>query len=460
MFFLRTRAPSAHDMTKVLFSNPPWWSTDEKTGGLRRGIRAGSRWPFTMLTNIPPDEYQFGQYTPAPFFLQYAATYAQKHTQAEVLFRDSIALNESYRSFYGYLRGQRPDLLVVESASPSWDHDSEILGVIRQVMPEIKVIVTGPITSTQSISILAKHTNVIACIKGECEKGVVRVINGERGVIEHDLLTTEEMNAAPFPWYDETIAHKYWDACPKGQLAPHAQIFASRGCPYRCVFCVWPGVQTGNDPDGTGKRSVRFYSADYMERFIRHLVSTYGYRSIYFDDDTFNLGNKHTQEMCAVMKKIGLPWFAMCRADTSTEETWRMMKDSGCQGVKLGFESGSQYVVDEIVNKGLDLEKALETVKFLVSIGIDVHGTFTSGLPGETPEQVQQTFAYIERLKAAGMSTHQHSGTAVIEGTPLFALEAAGHLDKYPGAKIDENYKPSSDGQKKFEAIRAELSAL
>ena len=41
----------------------------------------------------------------------------------------------------------------------------------------------------------------------------------------------------------------------------------------------------------------------------------------------------------------------MCRADTIRMDLWKEMRDSGCFGVKLGFESGNQLVVDTIVNK-------------------------------------------------------------------------------------------------------------
>ena len=37
--------------------------------------------------------------------------------------------------------------------------------------------------------------------------------------------------------------------------------------------------------------------------------------------------------MSEVMSKFDIPWFAMCRADTS-KETWKKMADYGCQGVK------------------------------------------------------------------------------------------------------------------------------
>lgn len=97
---------------RVLFSNPPWWGetkvcADQATG--RRslmytaGVRAGSRWPFTFMVPTPPDFTNINS-QPYPFFMGYATTYVAKHTAADVTFRDSIALRESYERYYAYLR--------------------------------------------------------------------------------------------------------------------------------------------------------------------------------------------------------------------------------------------------------------------------------------------------------------------------------------------------------------------
>lgn len=93
----------------ILFSNPPWWEGKESRGFLRkkrwrRGVRAGSRWPFTYQGRCAPDNPRAHDYIPYPFFLGYATTYAaDKIGNDKVFFRDSIALSESYESFYKYL---------------------------------------------------------------------------------------------------------------------------------------------------------------------------------------------------------------------------------------------------------------------------------------------------------------------------------------------------------------------
>lgn len=442
---------------KVLFSNPPWWagaalarnSDGSVTPLYRAGVRAGSRWPFTLYIATPPDQFAFGSYLPYPYFMGYAATWCARETSAQIYFRDSIALRESYEKYYAYLDAGQFDTIVMESASPSWEHDTALLHQIASRLPRTRFIIVGPITAMGE-KVLGAAPNIHAAVRGEYEKGVVRALSGESGVIDFDMLTLEEMNSAPFPYYDEVYAHRYWDANPVGQCPPQAQVLSSRGCPFKCIFCVWPATMTGNDPDGTGKRRVRQYTADYMEAFLTELVHKYGFKTIYFDDDTFNLGDKHVVEMCRVMRKLGVPWSAMCRADTSSFHLWQEMKDSGCFGVKIGFESGSQEVIDRIVNKRLDLEEARRAAFEIRRVGMTLHGTFTFGLPGETPEQVAETERYIASLP---LNSLQKSGCAEIEGAPLHTLGQQQSLQAYPGAALDANYVRGTDGQAKMEML-------
>ena len=75
---------------------------------------------------------------PYPFFLGYATTYATKEIgKDKVFFRDSIALSESYKSFYKYLDEikNKIEYLLIESATPSWDHDYKLIKTIKEKYP-------------------------------------------------------------------------------------------------------------------------------------------------------------------------------------------------------------------------------------------------------------------------------------------------------------------------------------
>jgi len=445
----------------ILFSNPPWWEGKESRGFLRkkrwrRGVRAGSRWPFTYLGRCTPDNARAHDYIPYPFFLGYATTYtADKIGKDKVFFRDSIALSESYNSFYKYLDSihNKIEYFLIESATPSWNHDYNLIKEIKKKYPNLKIVVAGPISTSDE----KWDSDIVhAVLKGEYEKNIIKVLEGQTGLINHDLLTKDEMNDAPIPYYDDMIYDKYFDGnpIPMNVLHPQAHIWSSRGCPFKCIFCVWPAAMTGNDPTGDGKRSVRQYTPNYIDNLLTELTGRYKFKAIYFDDDTFNIGNRHTENMSALMGKFNTPWFAMCRADTSKKETWKKMADSGCKGVKIGVESGSQLVVDKIVNKHLDLKYVSEIVSYIRSLDMSVHGTFTYGLPGETKEDMIQTKRFINSTK---FSTVQESGTAEIEGTPLHTLINAEKLTTYPSAVADENYDRQKDGGKKWQSLVKDL---
>lgn len=441
---------------KVLFSNPPWWEGVEwkPLPKWRAGVRAGSRWPFTHRTWSFPGWRAPFEYLPMPFFMTYAASYVREKTGAEVVLRDSVARRESYSRYWSYLRQEAFDYIFIESATPSWDHDAALINRIHEHTPSSKIIVCGPIAAEKSDDIL-QSLPVTACLKGEYEKASAEVVQGGEGLYEHNLLTLDEMNEAPWPQYDESVATAYYDRNPRGMRRPQAQVWASRGCPFKCIFCVWPAAMTGNDPEGKSRRTVRYYRAERLDPFLRHILEKYRYQSIYFDDDTFNLGSRHTLEMCDMLGRIGVPWSAMCRADTIRMPVWDAMKKAGCYGVKLGFESGSQYVVDKIVNKELDLEYGAEVVRYLRKLGMSVHGTFTIGLPGERPEQMKATLEFARSLP---LNSYQISGTAEIEGTPLHRLRKSGQrMEVFEGAEIDEHYDHAADGNKKWQKLIAEL---
>lgn len=441
-------------MMKVLFSNPPWWD------GLgfkwkcvplfRAGVRAGSRWPFTFLTTAAPFFASPLDYRPFPFFMSYAAGYLEGERNVSVEMRDSIGRRESYGQYYSYLKRNDFDYIVFEVGSPSADHDFEVIKRVAKIQPKAKIVVTGPVVAEKSEWIL-RNLPVVACVKGEYEKGICEVINGADGVIEHMLMTEKEMNEAPLPKFDHDCGANYIDVNPRGYKRPQGQIWTNRGCPYKCIFCVWPAVMTNNDSLGDRPRKVRYYSPEYISRLVQKGIREYGWRSLYIDDDTFNLGDKHTRAVCEVLKGFGLPWSAMCRADTISLDTWALMKESGCYGVKVGVESGSQEVIDNIVNKRLNLKKVETVVRHIAQLGMSVHGTFTLGLPGETPEQMRKTLEFSEKLP---FTTVQVSGVAEIEGTPLWNIvKKGGSLENYRDAKRDNNYISAYDGAKKADEV-------
>ena len=96
-------------------------------------------------------------------------------------------------------------------------------------------------------------------------------------------------------------------------------MIASRGCPFGCNFCLWPQTLFG----GTiyRARGVKDCIAE-----MEFLIKEKGFKSVYFDDDTFNVGKKRMLEFSNEIIKRGLcktPWAIMARPDLMDREILR-----------------------------------------------------------------------------------------------------------------------------------------
>lgn len=107
----------------------------------------------------------------------------------------------------------------------------------------------------------------------------------------------------------------------------------------------------------------------------------------------------------------------------------------------------------------MDLDEATEIAKYLTQeVGMWLHGTFSSGAPGETEEEIRETAKYIKWFCSLPNTTKQWSGMAPAEGTPLWTLRDRGSLEKYPEAIIDDNFDFDTDGQHKIEQLKKEMN--
>lgn len=440
----------------VAFLNPPWFELEPQEGNqaiLRRGIRAGSRWPFTLRAPAIPGSQNapIGHYLPTPWFLNSAAGWVQREIpEAKVIIRDSIARYESYEEFLAWWEKAGVTHVIIETGTPCWQNDHQTILALKFTKPGVKIAVAGPPTR----ELAKKHPEmpVDAWILGEYDKGSARFVRGEIGVIPFDLLSRDELKNPPFPIYDEEVAHYYADANPRcGKEThpwPELTVWGSRGCWAKCAFCQFPASMTNDDPLGTGKRQLRFYGTDWIKAFIKHRISVATksgrpLQAVRFDGDTENANDKHTKAICEVMRDVRLPWSMMCRADTTSEEVWKEMRHAGCFGVKIGFESASDRITNQVIGKKLDLKAAEQTCRMLRSIGMDVHSTWVVGAPSELPEEKKLTLDTIRRFYVEGVHTsHQLSAMAEHMGTPLANL------------KVDDpNYVRSADGVRKVEQI-------
>ncbi|MBI4652605.1 hypothetical protein HY745_15290, partial [Candidatus Desantisbacteria bacterium] len=257
---------------RVLLSNPPWFIE----GGNRWGIRAGSRWPFTLPCG--------SGYYPFPFLMSHAASYLRENG-IEAYMVDSILTRESYNSFIKRIKEIKFDWVIIETSTPSIEHD---LKLCEDISKYSKVALSGPHATTFAEELI-KKPYIKAILKGEYEKNSLELLRtGEEKVYDYNL--TEDINTLPFPYRDYSI-YNYADHFPVTPKGPQLQIWGSRGCPFKCVFCLWPPIMYKNKYRARKPSNI-------LEEIKVTLKNFPKFRSIYFDDDTFNIGKDRMMEIC------------------------------------------------------------------------------------------------------------------------------------------------------------------
>ena len=374
---------------RVFLGNPPW----NKSGYY--GVRAGSRWPHF--------EEKHHEYMPFPFFLAYAAAVLEEADQ-EVLLVDGIAEGIREKDFIQRIASFGPKLIILEVSTISIDVDLSLVKDLRKMVgKDTKIGLVGLHAYMYEKAFLEENPIVDFVLIGEYEYTLkelverlekVRALEGVPGLIFRDsggkVVANQrrppiaDLDDLPWPARHYLPMEHYHDE-PGNIPRPSVQMLASRGCPFGCVFCAWPQIIYGS-------RKYRTRDpVDVVDEF-EWLVKDWGFKSVYFDDDTFNIGRKRILKICNELKyrRLNTPWAAMCRADTMTPDMLESMADAGLHAVKYGVEASDQEILKN-AGKALNLKKVKETVQLTHEMGIKTHLTFMFGLPGETRETAQRT---------------------------------------------------------------------
>jgi radical SAM superfamily enzyme YgiQ (UPF0313 family)/nucleoside-diphosphate-sugar epimerase len=173
---------------------------------------------------------------------------------------------------------------------------------------------------------------------------------------------------------------------------PFVSIITSRGCPFKCTFC-----QPAERAVFGGK--ARFRDAENVIDELKVLREKYRFRSLLIHDDLFTFNKNWVLEFCRKYRENGFEQIFTCqaRADfiTKNEDVVREMRESGLSCFMIGFESGSQRILD-FIQKGATIEQNRRAVEICHKYGIKIFANYMFGLPTETPEEVFSTVDFIK----------------------------------------------------------------
>ena len=186
-----------------------------------------------------------------------------------------------------------------------------------------------------------------------------------------------------------------WAGIPKEYLRHTLPVNSSRGCYYRCRFCTYHWLFP----------RVHYRSLDVLREELKAVNDLGFVRHVRFTDDNFTARNDRIKAVLEMMiqEKFSFKWSSFARASALTPELVTLMKQSGCEFLDLGLESGSQKILDNM-DKRLSSKQSFEAVRMLNDHGIISRGSFIIGYPGETRDTFFET---VDFIKESGLPYYQ-----------------------------------------------------
>lgn len=320
------------------------------------------------------------------------------------------------------------------------DAASKVASVVKNLNKDITVIVGGSHVTIRPEECLLNPDFDFAVL-GEGELTIIelmsRLLSGSssdelktvRGIAfrenGHSYVTeprpyNNNLDDLPYPARDLLPMSIYFEAAKSKRAnrdmdKPWATVITSRGCPFKCNFC---SIHL------TMGRPFRYRSPENVTGELKELVTKYGVQQVDFEDDNLTCDKKRMDAICdlIVRDNIKFEWFTPngVRADTLDENLLRKMKSSGCQELWFAPESGSQRVVNEIIEKRINLKVIERMVELCTHVGISSNCFFVIGFPGETQEEIEETVNFAKKLSRLGADNFMFSIATPLYGTRLY----------------------------------------
>lgn len=318
------------------------------------------------------------------------AAHAQQ-THAVAVLESNI--NQSCAEIVQRVIAQHPDVLGISTYIWNARMLPELIAQLRSDLPALKIVLGGPEAACHAQHWLNHGADHVLC--GAGEQSFVSLL---------DSFANEELGDANQPQeYVDPYTPAYFEALA-GRIA---YIETSRGCPFRCSYCL------------SGNSNLAFVPLDLAKEQITKLAQS-GTRTIKFVDRTFNA---NAQRACAVWAHV-LNLNSDCcfhfevAADLLDETSLALLLQAppGRFQLEIGLQSYHTHTLAAVRRK-TNLAQAEKNIRRLVSAGnIHVHVDLIAGLPHETLATFEAGF---NRAYALGAHKLQLGFLKLLHGSEL-----------------------------------------
>lgn len=338
------------------------------------------------------------------------AVLRERGVYAEII--DSDMEGYTYADIENRIKKENPDIVGVSFTTQTRFPGFNVINRVKKSLPHCLVIAGGPHVTNAYQDTLMNLDELDIIVRGEAEHTILDIVSYTNGDIQLEEIQgisykrdgkvinnpnrphIEDLDELPFPARDTLNMKNYMKPIYIPGLGKKraTSIITSRGCPFKCSFC--------SVTRSWGYKWRRRTAENIIEE-IKHLVAYYGAEVFYFWDDTFTIDKERIKRICEflITQGINIKWQCDIRVDTVDRELLSLMKEAGCFSVVYGAESGSQKILNNVINKKITVEQILSVDSWCKELGLRGQALFITSFPGESFEDALETIQLVKKLK-------------------------------------------------------------
>lgn len=279
------------------------------------------------------------------------------------------------------------------------------------------------------------NNNADMVIFGEPEnkvKEILDLINGKKihinGIahkyfnklyVNFEKQFVENLDQIDFPDWESWDLNGYWKLGfshpPTFPEDRFVSLITSRGCPFRCTFCVAPETNP----------NWRYRSPENVVAEIEYFNNKLGINDFHISDlnPTVREDRFVKISQLIIQKNLKIKWKVAQGTKIETiknYDNFQLFYKSGCRFISFSPESGSPRVMRDIINKSFKHEVVLEQAKHLVKSKINSQACFVIGMPGENLKDLMMSYIYMIKLALKGIDEVSCYIITPVPGSKLF----------------------------------------
>ncbi len=355
------------------------------------------------ITSEVPGKVNSETNTIPPLGLLYLEAYLHDHSKHEVRILDCLAERWHIADLRPVVEREAPQVVGVTGHTHDLIDMLHVSRMVKEISQDIIVIWGGPHVSDFPQQCM-RYPEVDICIPREGEIPLCEVVNAiakgkslaeiagvyykQGGEVRFTgtRMPIQNLDLLPPPRRQILDIKKY--SYVLGGEATTTTLMTSRGCPYKCTFCNTPGHNTW-----------RWRSAKSVVDEIAS-IHELGIKDIYVIDDTFNVRQQRTMEICQgiIERNIKIAWNFRARVNLITPEMVEAVKKAGCTRVHIGVETGTDEGM-KAINKALTTKQVRYGLELMKKAKLTTVCYFMIGCPHEkTREDIMRTIDFALEL--------------------------------------------------------------